>query len=440
MAKKKNKERIISIIFLILREESLGHKDVDHILPFLYFLSKSNDIKYTARGIIFDNKKNYIKSLDPRIKLLSKLKNVKLDFLYEDNIIFKIKQFLKLEGNSFFANFLNRIVNKIYINYLNKVQNNINFESRLGKDFIKSDFPLIITMHSNYRVQKFISQIKKKNQRAKWMILPHGTTVADNKMNLISDLNKEEVSKNENRYSNIDFFLQTSKRDLEEECSKGMPKNKGFVIGSPRFCMEWMKIKSNLKLDSKKVINSKNYKIKALFCLPKKDQNIFWDELIRSIDFISSYKKIDLIILNYNNIYPKIPNSISKRLNVRQYLISKEYSTSELIEWADVVFHAGTSVIFEFFIKDKISVFLRHLSCNTLISDKHYNAGLNLSNRDELRTFCNDAIFSLKKLKKNYKKKCKIYNKKFIDDFVYGNSKSVKQNIIKTLLKIRDRF
>ena len=31
----------IDIIFLVLREEEPGHKDIDHLLPILYFLNKS---------------------------------------------------------------------------------------------------------------------------------------------------------------------------------------------------------------------------------------------------------------------------------------------------------------------------------------------------------------------------------------------------------------
>ena len=36
----KNKKNF-DIIIAILREENLGHKDIDHILPFIYFLNKS---------------------------------------------------------------------------------------------------------------------------------------------------------------------------------------------------------------------------------------------------------------------------------------------------------------------------------------------------------------------------------------------------------------
>ena len=74
--------------------------------------------------------------------------------------------------------------------------------------------------------------------------------------------------------------------------------------------------------------------------------------------------------------------------------------------------------------KDKITVLPRYLSSNTLISDK-YNAGFNLSNRDELRNLCNTAVKSLENLKRKYRKETNSSNKKFINDYVNGNLKSV---------------
>jgi hypothetical protein len=297
----------------------------------------------------------------------------------------------------------------------------------------------VFTLQDNSNSLKIFSHIKKQNIKAKWVVLPHGTTICDNKMVLENDLEKNEITKHHELYDKIDYMVRTSKRDLEDAVSIGLHKDKGIVIGSPRYCHEWLKIKSNLELDGKDVTTNNSHKIKILFLLPKKHINIFHEELIRTIDFISSYKDFELILLTYNYHYPKLLRRITNRDNIRHYLISKEYSTSKLIDWAEIVFHAGTGVIFESFIKEKITVLPRYLSCNTLISDK-YNAGINLSNRDELRTFCNAAVNSLKDLKNTYKDKYSISNKKFIDDYVYANTASVPQNIIESISFISGDF
>lgn len=439
MRQKDNNKKNISIIFAILREEIVGYKDIDHILPFLYFLSKNDTIEFTARGIIFENKANYTKNIDPRIELLSSLKNVDLEFLYKDNFLIKIKQLLELKNKSKLAKLFNSLTNKFYSKLLKVRQKNFNLDNKLGEIFLNSEFPLIITLHSNDVAQQIVSRIKKINTKTKWMVLPHGTVMTDNKMVLDTDLDRDDIIKYNENYNKIDYLMFTSKRDLENAISQGLENQKGFVIGSPRYCEEWFKVKSNLELDGKDVSINNKYKIKILFLVPKKHINIFSEELIRTIDFISSYQEIELILLNYDINFPKLPNHIADRINIRHYIISKEYSTSKLIDWADIVFHAGTGVLFESFVKEKITVFPRYLTSNTLICDK-YNAGYNLSNRDELRNFCNEAVSSLKNLKLNYKNKCSHSNKRYIDDFVNANLPSIPSNFLKILSKITNGF
>ncbi len=429
----------IDIIFLVLREEEPGHKDIDHLLPILYFLNKSKFNKFKITLVILENEARYKKNIDKRLSYLFKFKNLNIKFLYKNNTLFKIKQLLDLNENQLFVRYINRLFHKFYLQYISSKIKNLNFNNLVGKVFSKSKYPLIFTLHSNYKSEVLVNNLKKINNKAKWVVLPHGTLIANNKMLIDSDLNKKEFTKSKNKNSKFDFYLYTSKYDVNIKALSKNERKKYFLIGSPRYCEEWLKTKSNLGLDGKVFLRNKNNKIKALFFLPKRNANIFWDEVIRTIDFISSYQKIELIILNYNSNFPKFPDYLKKKSNIKFFLISREYSTSKLIEWSDVIFHSGSSVIFEFFLKDKISIFLRYLTCNTLISDK-YNSGLNLSNRDELRFFCNSVVSSLKKVKKDYKYKSSSANKKFINDFVSVNSKSVPENIKKCIYKISKTF
>jgi len=434
------KKKKIDIIFIALREEFPGHKDIDHLLPFLYFLNKSNDFKFTTRLIILENQSNYEKNLDQRIKLLFDLKNLNIKFLFKNNFLSNIKKALDSKNNiPVLGKYLDKLFKKLYLKYLEIKIKKINIKEKLGKVFLKSTCPLIITLHKNHKVQKIVSNIQKINSRAKWVVIPHGTHLLVNKMVTDENLDKIQKKNKKNIYNKIDFNLTTSKWDLEEEVSNGVPRKKSFVIGSPRYCKEWLIIKSSLGVDGNNVIKNKKYKVKILFFLPKKFINIFWAEVIRTIDFISSYKEIELILIDYDPYYSKLPKYIKKRSNVKLLSISKEYSTSKVIEWADIVLHVGSSLVFEFLIKEKISVFPRYLTSNTQISER-YHAGFNLINRDELRTLCNQAVSSLKNLKKNYNKKCKRANKKYIDDFVNANLPSVPLNIVKILSKVRNSF
>lgn len=434
MSNKKN----IDIVFIIQKEDR-GQKDIDHYLPFFYFLSKSEIFNYTAKGIIFDNKTNFSLNIDERFKSLSNLKNVELEFLFKENFLDKIKSLIIHENDWLIVKLFNKAINKIFTTLKKFKKKNFEYQNRLGKDFLNSKSPIIFTTNSNSIDLKIASQIKKKNTKAKWVIFPHGTTICDNLMVVESNLDKKEVFKKNEIYNEIDYFLTTSKRDRDDLVLNGLKNDKAIVIGSPRFCKEWKEIKSNLILDGEVVEKNNKYSVKVLFLIPKKHINIFTEELIRTIDFISSYQEIELVLLGYDFNYLKIPRHIKARNNIKHFFISQKYSTSNLIDWADIVLHAGTGVIFESFIREKITVLPRYLSCNTFISDK-YDAGLNLSNRDELRTLCNAAVDSLDDLKKTYKQKHNLSNKKFIDDFINANSESVPDNVDKSMSYISDNF
>ena len=241
-----SKKKEINIIFVALREEFPGHKDIDHLLPFLYFLNKSNEFKFTARLIILENESNYKKNLDPRIKLLFGLKNLDIKFLFKNNFLFNMKKVLDSKNSiPVLGKYLDKLFQKLYLKYLEIKIKKINIKDKLGKVFSKSTCPLIITLHKNHKAQKMVSNIQKINSRAKWAVIPHGTHLLVNKMVTDENLDKIQKKNKKNSYNKIDFNLTTSKWDLEDDVSNGMPRKKSFVIGSPRYCKEWLIIKSS---------------------------------------------------------------------------------------------------------------------------------------------------------------------------------------------------
>ena len=436
MNKKTKNNHQIDILCITGRSHQLGDKDIDHILPFLYFLSKSKKLKINTKLFFLGNKIsfNYQKPLQ---RFLSNLNNIELKFQFNDNFLYKIKTLFFIKSNLKIFTIFNRLINYLYLrfNIFNSQKKDINWKALFGESFINSKRLIVITLQHNNKCRDIFLSIKKNNKKVKWLIAPEGTLLCQNKMDSINNLDKLESKSQYKWTKDVDYFLTTCRTDLNESILNGLDGHKGHVIGSPRFCKDWLKLKSKFKLDGKDVSTNKKYKVKILFLIPKEFINIFTEELIRTIDFISSYNEIDLILLNNNYAYPKIPNFLKSRVNIRLYYISQERSTSKLVEWADIVFHAGTGVIYQSFMKEKITVFPRYLSCNTLLSDI-YNAGYNLNNRDELRNLCNAAVKSLSSLKKEYKKKKNLSNKKFINHFVYGNNKSVPKTIQNFFLRV----
>jgi hypothetical protein len=118
MSQKKNFKKKFSILFIISRTEKMGHKDIDHILPFLYFLKKSNEIKLNVKLLFFTDEISFKKSMDPRIKFLYNLKDVEMIFLHDKNFLSKIKNLFILKNNLVLSSLIDKIINRINLKFL----------------------------------------------------------------------------------------------------------------------------------------------------------------------------------------------------------------------------------------------------------------------------------------------------------------------------------
>lgn len=418
------------VIFFLISRDQKGHKEVDHILPLLYLLNNKK-IDFVARGIIYGYESIISDKTDIRIKILSEIENVSLlePYSINRNIFFKnVKKWLKNKNKNLLSKVINKLIKFGISRLFRNSDDKINWEPLVGHEFINTKNPIIVTLLSNQNIVKAVEKIKILNPSAKWIFYPHGTIISDNRMLMDTDLNRDESILKDPFINSVDSRLFTSRRDLKEAITAGLKKEKGAVIGSTRFCSEWMKIKQKLNMDSQIPDIRDQAKVRILFLIPKSFINIFNEELLRTIEFMAGYDEIDLILNRASTSYPKVQRWILKKSNVRDYLIAKEYSTGALVNWADIVIHVGTGVIFESLMKNKITVFPRYLTCNTLICEK-YNAGWTLKNRDDLRSFCNMAVNSIADTRKKYFNDYGSGIDKYIEDFVYGNSPSPIENV-----------
>ena len=95
------------------------------LLPFLYFLNKNNNFKFTARLIILENQSNYKENLDPRIKLLFNLKYMDIKFLFKNNFLSSMKKILDSTNNvPVLGKFLDKLIKKLFLKNLDKDKKN----------------------------------------------------------------------------------------------------------------------------------------------------------------------------------------------------------------------------------------------------------------------------------------------------------------------------
>ncbi len=119
------------------------------------------------------------------------------------------------------------------------------------------------------------------------------------------------------------------------------------VLGSPRYCDEWL-----AKLDTllpASPLDEDHGKLKLVLFLRKRDFSIFWDEVDRVVRLLASFPNVQLIVKAHTRGGRKQPltgNPVLQRLdNVR--FVASEVHSSHLLSWADVIIDIATSVAFE---------------------------------------------------------------------------------------------
>ena len=119
------------------------------------------------------------------------------------------------------------------------------------------------------------------------------------------------------------------------------------VLGSPRYCDEWLAKLDMLLPESP--LEDEPDKLKIALFLRKRDFSVFWDEVDRVIRLLAAFPKVQLIVKAHTRGGWKQPlsrNRALRRLQNVRFVASKVHS-SHLLSWADVVIDIATSVAFE---------------------------------------------------------------------------------------------
>lgn len=119
------------------------------------------------------------------------------------------------------------------------------------------------------------------------------------------------------------------------------------VLGSPRYCDEWLDKLNELLPPSPLKPDLKKFKIVVF--LRKTDFSVFWDEVGRAIKMWASFPDVEVMVKAHTRGGWRQPISRSAGLrrlsNVR--FVAGELHSSHLLEWADLVIDIATSVAFE---------------------------------------------------------------------------------------------
>jgi len=119
------------------------------------------------------------------------------------------------------------------------------------------------------------------------------------------------------------------------------------VLGSPRYCNEWLSKLETLLPASP--LRKDPDKLKIVLFLRKRVFSIFWDEVDRVVRLLTAFPGVDLIVKAHTRGGWRQPLSRNPALrgipNLR--FVAAEVHSAHLLDWADVIVDIATSVAFE---------------------------------------------------------------------------------------------
>lgn len=207
--------------------------------------------------------------------------------------------------------------------------------------------------------------------------LPHAVDNWDNELLKITDTNPFP-NKSQNAYQ-CDAVLLPDQRNLDQmQARNQIIEGQGVKLGSPRFCDEWVKkIRAIAPPYPMPDVPTGSFKIVFMLCRPH--LNIFEDEVMRLIVFVSRIPGVEVMVkLHTRN------HMLGKTLPSNIHFADNDVPSHNLIDWADLTLFSATSVILDNLKLDKPVLFLRRTVANKLIFERYIN-NWNIDCRDDLR-------------------------------------------------------
>lgn len=212
--------------------------------------------------------------------------------------------------------------------------------------------------------------------------LPHGVFLYTN--DFVQSESKEEAQFE--RYNHYDYVVVQNKLFKEIISKSGVNEEKIFVLGSTRYCNEWM-AQNNKILPRKMRSNGNNVgRLKVVFMTTRPHYRIHVEKTLRTFDILANLDDIQVVVKPHTRtgkeaeMYKGLPLA-----NV------SDISSVELAEWADVMLVVGSSILIEALRRNKPALYLKYLHENTTEYEK-FGACWIIHDEDELR----DALLSLR--------------------------------------------
>ena len=255
---------------------------------------------------------------------------------------------------------------------------------------------------SRYVVNVLLEAAKEKSIPT--LALPHGVYLYTNESYKARTSARQRFYK----FNRFDYVIVQNHLRKDVLVRSGIVSEKIVVLGSARFCDEW--IAQNRKILPRMIkSNRQNKKLKVVFMVSKPHCRIDIERMLSTFDILSNLDGIQVMIK------PHTRTAVNSRLFADLSLpTASNILTPELCEWADVVLVIGSSVITEALMQEKPALYLKYLHANTMLFEE-CGACWTIDNERELR----GALMSLKNKRMEVPYGDENVNS-FLSEVVYG--------------------
>jgi hypothetical protein len=187
--------------------------------------------------------------------------------------------------------------------------------------------------------------------------LPHGVLLYTNEKTKPKSTDKRRIAK----FSPYDFILVPNQLRKELLVRTGVAEKKISVLGSARYCGEWLEQNRTILPRVIAPNTGSSEKLKVVFMQSKPQCRVDLERTSKTIGRLAGLTEIETVLKPHTRAVEKDPIGEAKLPDVSHVL------TAELCEWADVLLVVGSSVITEALMLGKPVLYLKYLHENTTL-------------------------------------------------------------------------
>jgi hypothetical protein len=349
--------------------------DIDHITPVVWKMKQGN---YPV-AVYCINPEYDIQS-DYRLNFLKEL-GVKIDFIYnafdqQQGWLHRILRFLVMlclnnrkvsdrdgrQQPSFWSKTFSRHAKRNGYRLYDQMRSKF-YDTNWAKKFLGQSQALVLCFDW-IRPHKYVVESLLKAAKAMsipTVALPHGVFLYTNDSVQVGSKKEGQFD----RYTHFDYVIVQNRLFKETILKSGVTGEKIFVLGSARYCQEWMA--QNNKILPRKInsADDKSGKLKVVFMTTRPHYRIDVERMLNAFNLLANLDDIEVRIKPHT----RTGKEATMYANLPLFNVA-DVSSVELCEWADVTLVIASSIIIETLIRRKPVLYLQYLHENTTEYEK----------------------------------------------------------------------